>query len=91
MDGIQSLARSSYTKLIEENTKDLASHFSFYDVLTKLSVLAGTFGFGLINQLTGSLRYSVLFLASFFILGLIALLTVKFNDSPRLNAMAKQS
>ena len=81
MGGIQSLSRSSYSKLIEndDNSADLASHFSFYDVLTKLSIIAGTFGFGIINQLTGSLRYSVLFLALFFILGLVALITVNFE------------
>ncbi len=79
MGGIQSLSRSSYSKLLEDD-KDITAHFSFYDVLTKLSILAGTFGFGIINQITGSLRYSVLFLAVFFIIGLVALLTVDFND-----------
>lgn len=85
MGGIQALSRSSYSKLLNEddnnNKSELSSHFSFYDILTKLSVLAGTFSFGLINQLTGSLRYSVLVLGVFFAIGLLAMVGVRFEKT----------
>jgi UMF1 family MFS transporter len=83
MGGIQSLARSTYSKLIPENTIDTASYFSFYDVTFNLSVVIGTFSFGLINQLTGSMRYSALALGVYFIIGMIFLLMVKAKDIQR--------
>jgi UMF1 family MFS transporter len=83
MGGIQSLARSTYSKLIPVNTIDTASYFSFYDVTFNLSVVIGTFSYGLINQLTGSMRYSALALAVYFIIGMIFLLMVRAKDIQR--------
>jgi UMF1 family MFS transporter len=77
MGGIQSLSRATYSKLIPQNTIDHASYFSFYDVTYNLSIVFGTFSYGLINQLTGSMRYSALGLAVYFILGMVFLLTIK--------------
>lgn len=79
LGGIQSLSRSSYSKLVPENTRDMTSYFSFYDVMYKLSIIAGTFSFGLVDQLTGNMRYSVLVLGLFFVVGLLLLLTVRFE------------
>jgi UMF1 family MFS transporter len=79
--GIQSLSRSTYTKLIPEGTKDTTSFFSFYDVLEKSAIIIGTFGFGFIAQVTGSMRMSVLLLAFFFILGMIILASVKIRHT----------
>jgi len=72
MGGIQSLSRSTYSKLMPE-TKDTASFFSFYDVTEKVAVVIGMFSFGYITELTGSQRGSVLALMTFFIIGLIIL------------------
>lgn len=72
MGGIQSLSRSTYSKLMPE-TKDTASFFSFYDVTEKLAVVVGMFSFGYITELTGSQRGSVLALAVYFIIGLVIL------------------
>jgi UMF1 family MFS transporter len=69
MGGIQSLSRSTYAKLIPEETEDTASYFSFYDVCDRLSTVLGTFMFGLVNQITGSMRMSVLFLSAIFAIG----------------------
>jgi len=77
MGGIQSLSRASYSKLIPEKSKDPTSYFSFYDVLEKLSIVIGTFAYGLIEQVTGSMRNSTLALASFFIIGLIFLFLLR--------------
>lgn len=80
MGGIQALSRATYSKLIPENTVDTTSYFSFYDVTYNLSIVVGTFSFGLINQITGNMRYSALGLAIFFILGMLVLMTVKAKD-----------
>jgi UMF1 family MFS transporter len=69
MGGIQSLSRSTYAKLIPP-TADTASYFSFYDITEKLSIVLGTLVYGLIEQLTGSMRNSVLGLLVLFIIGL---------------------
>ncbi len=78
MGGIQSQSRSAFSKLIPENTIDNASFFSFYDVTEKLSIVMGTFAYGLIEQLTGSMRNSTLALASFFLVGLYFLRNTDF-------------
>jgi len=69
MGGSQSLARSTYSKMLPETT-DHTSFFSFYDVMEKLATVAGTFSFGIIEALTGSMRYSVLAITIFFAIGL---------------------
>ena len=83
MGGIQSLSRATYSKLIPEDTEDTASYFSFYDVIFNVSVVLGTFSYGFINQITGSMRYSALGLAVFFIIGLIVFLTIKSSSLAR--------
>ncbi len=75
MGGVQALARSTYSKLIP-NTTDNASYFSFYDVTEKIGIVIGTFFFGFIEFATGSIRFSVLSVAAFFIIGLILLLLI---------------
>jgi UMF1 family MFS transporter len=77
MGGIQSLSRSTYSKLIPKDTKDPTSYFSFYDVLEKAAIIIGTFSFGLVEHLTGSMRMSLLLLGLYFVIGLIILFTVK--------------
>lgn len=73
MGGSQSLARSTYSKMLPDTT-DHTSYFSFYDVMEKLATVAGTFSFGIIEVVTGSMRYSVLAIAIFFAIGLMFLL-----------------
>lgn len=76
MGGIQSLSRSTYSKMLPPDTPDTASYFSFYDVSEKIGIVIGMFLYGLVAQLTGSIRYSILFLVIFFIMGVILLLRV---------------
>ncbi|MDF1676554.1 MAG: MFS transporter [Vicingaceae bacterium] len=75
MGGIQSLSRSTYSKLLPE-TQDHASYFSFYDILEKTGVVIGTFFFGFIEGLF-DIRSSVLILIVFFVVGFLLLLRVK--------------
>jgi UMF1 family MFS transporter len=77
MGGIQSLSRASFSKIIPESSIDHASYFSFYDVTFNISIVVGTFSYGLVEQITGSMRNSTLALASFFIVGLLFILKVK--------------
>ena len=68
MGGIQSLSRSTYSKLLPETT-DTTSFFSFYDVSEKIGIVIGSFLFGYIIEITGNMRYAALFFALFFLLG----------------------
>jgi UMF1 family MFS transporter len=72
MGGIQSLSRSTYSKLLPK-TDDTASFFSFYDVAEKIGIVIGMLVYGIIDQITGSPRLAIVFLALFFILGVILL------------------
>ncbi|MBX2960103.1 MAG: MFS transporter [Flavobacteriales bacterium] len=75
MGGIQSLSRSTYSKLLP-NTQEHASYFSFYDVTEKIGIVIGTFMFGFIEGITGDIRESILGLILFFVIGFLMLLTV---------------
>lgn len=77
MGGIQSLSRSTYSKLMPE-TKDTASFFSFYDVTEKFSIVIGLFTFGFIEGIA-SIRHSILALIVFFALGFVLLLLTTNN------------
>jgi UMF1 family MFS transporter len=73
MGGIQSISRSTYSKLIPAEAKDTASYFSFYDITEKLAIVIGSLSYGLIDQVTGSMRNSMLFMSIFFIGGFVML------------------
>ncbi|WP_027879949.1 MFS transporter [Mesoflavibacter zeaxanthinifaciens] len=75
MGGIQSLARSTYSKFLPE-TKDTTSYFSFFDVAEKIGIVIGMIIYGTIDQITGSMRNSILFLFIFFLIGIILLFRV---------------
>ena len=78
MGGIQSLSRSTYSKLLPA-TQDTASFFSFYDVAEKIGIVIGMCVYGIIDQITGSPRLAIVFLAVFFIIGLLLLTRVSKN------------
>ena len=73
MGGIQSMSRSTYSKLIPVAAKDTASYFSFYDITEKLAIVIGSLSYGFIDQVTGSMRNSMAFMTVFFIAGFILL------------------
>ena len=78
MGGIQSLSRSTYSKLMPD-TKDTASFFSFYDVTEKLAIVIGLFTFGYIEGIS-SIRNSILSLVIFFIIGFDMLLLTAVKE-----------
>jgi UMF1 family MFS transporter len=77
MGGIQALSRATYSKLIPQNSIDNTSYFSFYDVTYNLSIVFGTFSYGLIADITKSMRYSALALGLYFIIGAILLFNIR--------------
>ncbi|UIR56741.1 MFS transporter [Sphingobacterium sp. SRCM116780] len=82
MGGIQSLSRSTFSKLIPEDIQDTTAFFSFYDVTEKLAIVVGLFSFGMIEQITHNIRYSTLSLSLFFVIGLLLLIRMlRYNKS----------
>ena len=75
MGGIQSLSRSTYSKLIPEGEQDTASYFSFYDVSEKIGIVIGMSTYGYIAEQT-SIRYAILFFIAFFAVGVLLLFFV---------------
>ena len=76
LGAIQSLSRSTYSKLLPE-TEDHATYFSFFDVTEKVAIVLGTFIFGFVGAITDSMRNSFFILAIFFLLGYIVLSFMK--------------
>ncbi|MUH37040.1 MFS transporter [Zobellia amurskyensis] len=81
MGGIQSLSRSTYSKLLPEDAVDTTSYFSFYDVSEKIGIVIGMLSYGYIAQITGSIRYSIIFLGLFFLIGMFLLTRVNKKAS----------
>lgn len=79
MGGVQSMSRSTYSKLIPEGTVDTASFFSFYDISEKFSMVIGLFIFAWVEQHSpiSGMQNSVLALIVFFVLGFLFLLPLK--------------
>ncbi len=76
MGGTQALARSTWAKMLPE-TRDHTSYFSFYDVMEKLSTVAGLFSFGIMETLTGNMRKSVLSVVAFFTAAMLILVMLQ--------------
>ena len=80
MGGIQSLSRSTYSKLLPE-TEDTTSFFSFFDVAEKIGIVIGMLLYGIIDQITGSPRLAIVFLGVFFVIGVILLKRIPKNSA----------
>lgn len=79
MGGTQALSRSTYSKLLPQ-TLDTASFFSFYDVTEKIGIVIGMLIYGYVSQISGSMRNAVLFLMTFFIIGIVLLFRIPKMD-----------
>lgn len=79
MGGVQSLGRSTYSKFLPE-TEDTTSYFSFYDVAEKIGIVIGMLIFAVVDQIS-SMRYAILFLFVFFLIGIILLFRVPENKT----------
>jgi len=81
MGGVQAIARSTYSKYLPHNTTSTASYFSFYDATEKVGMVFGLFCFGFLQESFGSIRYSVVSVAVFFIIGFILLFFIPKKES----------
>ncbi len=77
LGAIQTLSRSTYSKLLPEDTEDHTTFFSFFDVTEKLAIVWGTFIFGIAVAITNSMRLSILLLVLFFVASFIVLSLMK--------------
>lgn len=77
LGAIQTLSRSTYSKLIPDETQDHATYFSFFDVTEKIAIVVGMIIAGIVTSYTNSLRLFILILAVFFIAGFIVLSFMK--------------
>ncbi len=75
MGGVQALSRSTYSKFLPK-TQDTTSYFSFYDVTEKVGIVIGMVIYGSVDQITGTMRYAIVFLFAFFLLGVLLLFRV---------------
>ncbi len=77
LGAIQTLSRSTYSKLLPQDTEDPTTYFSFFDVTEKIAIVWGTFIFGLAVAITESMRLSILLLCVFFVASFIVLSFMK--------------
>lgn len=89
MGGTQALARSTYSKMIPGTSTEHTSYFSFYDVMEKMAAVFGTFSFGLIEVITGSMRFSVAAIGIFFVIGASFLGLTLYSEIIEQRALAK--
>jgi UMF1 family MFS transporter len=71
LGGSQALSRSLFAQMIPHDQE--AEFYSFYEISERGTSWLGTFVFGLVNQLFGSLRIGVVSVIIFFLVGLAIL------------------
>lgn len=82
MGGLQAMSRSTYSKLLPENSMDNTTFFSFYDVLEKIAIIIGTFIFATMIEKYHNMRYSALSMSAFFFVGLVLIRFLKVKLTP---------
>ncbi len=73
--GLQAVSRSLYSRLIPAEMS--AEYFGFFSVSQRFASIGGPLLFALVNDLTGSARYSILAMAILFLAGGVLLRTVR--------------
>lgn len=81
LGGSQALSRSLYAQMIPADRE--AEFFSFYEISERGTSWFGPLLFGLVNQISGSMRLGLLSLIVFFIVGLILLIRTDVNKAIR--------
>lgn len=79
MGGLQAMSRSTYSKLLPEDSMDNTTYFSFYDVLEKIAIILGTFIFATLIEKFNNMRYAALSMTVFFAIGLILIRFLKIK------------
>ncbi|OPC25437.1 MFS transporter permease [Elizabethkingia meningoseptica] len=71
MGGLQAMSRSTFSKLLPEDSMENTTYFSFYDVLEKVAIILGTFIFATLIEKYNNMRFAALSMTAFFAIGLI--------------------
>ncbi|KFF12255.1 MFS transporter [Chryseobacterium soli] len=79
MGGLQAMSRSTYSKLLPENSMENTTYFSFYDVLEKIAIIIGTFIFATLIEHFNNMRIAALSMTLFFATGLVLIRFLKVN------------
>ena len=66
-------------------TENNAGYFSFFDVCEKLAMMCGLVMWGFLDDLTGSMRNSIIALGTWFSIGLVLLVWVQRMREPVFN------
>lgn len=80
MGGLQAMSRSTYSKLLPENSMDNTTYFSFYDVLEKLAIILGSVIFGIVIQYFHNMRFAFVAMSAFFAIGLVLIRFLKLKS-----------
>jgi len=80
LGAIQSLSRSTFSKLLPQGTEDNTTYFSFFGFIEKIAIVWGTFIFGFTIAITNSMKNSILLLTLFFFLSFVVLSFIKKTD-----------
>ena len=67
MGSIQTLSRSTYSKMLPDDPSVHTTYFSFYDVTEKIAIVLGSFAWGMLEYLTGSMRAAIVMMMLVFI------------------------
>jgi UMF1 family MFS transporter len=79
LGGSQALSRSLFSQMIPLGRE--SEFFSFYEISERGTSWLGPLLFGVVNQITGSLRLGILSLLVFFVVGLIILVFVNVQQA----------
>lgn len=85
LGGSQALSRSLFAQMVPADQE--AEFYSFYEISERGTSWMGTFVFGLVNQMFGSLRVGIVSVIVFFLVGLALLPLV---NVPRAMAQSRQ-
>lgn len=80
MGGLQAMSRSTYSKLLPEDSMDNTTYFSFYDVLEKLAIIFGSLIFGIVIQKFHNMRFAFVLMSVFFAVGLVLIRFLKAKN-----------
>ncbi|HVN55129.1 MAG TPA: MFS transporter [Anaerolineaceae bacterium] len=89
LGGSQAISRSLFAQMIPKDQE--AEFYSFYEISERGTSWMGTFLFGLVNQLFGSLRIGIVSVIFFFLIGLILLPMVNVERSKNQRKMEDET
>ncbi len=88
LGGSQALSRSLFAQMVPQDQE--AEFYSFYEISERGTSWMGTFVFGLVNQLFGSLRVGIVSVIFFFLVGLALLPLVNVARAMQQGKLASQ-